>query len=108
MTASAPAPETTPEHWDRMRAFLRSLPSADTLSRTANSLDKEKVRPTHPPTHPPNPSQPPPPPPQTLVAAFLSQHLSLIQLFLALQQATQQQDRERLTLVANVINRCFW
>lgn len=37
----SPAPEATPEVWDRVRALLRSLPAADSMSRSANSLEKE-------------------------------------------------------------------
>lgn len=68
-----------------MKAFLRSLPPADSLSRTPQSLEREK----------------------DLVSTFLSQHVSLIQLFLSLDQATKSEDEEKLRQVARVIHRCF-
>lgn len=40
-TPTAPPPEATPEVWDRVKALLRSLPAADSLSRSPNSLEKE-------------------------------------------------------------------
>ena len=40
-TAAASLPEATPEVWDRIRALLRALPPSDSLSRSANSLEKE-------------------------------------------------------------------
>ncbi|EWM24510.1 hypothetical protein Naga_100560g1, partial [Nannochloropsis gaditana] len=83
--SASPSPETTPEQWDRIKAFLRALPPSDSLSRTAQSRERERE----------------------LVATFLSQHVSLIQLFLALDQATRRADKDRLHQVARAVNRCF-
>jgi hypothetical protein len=50
--------EMTPERWEKIKAMLRELPSADSLSRSANSLEKEATVsrwwrvPLHPMTRP--------------------------------------------------------
>ena len=40
-TDGAAAPTIRPELWDRVKSFLSQLPSADSMSRSANSIDKE-------------------------------------------------------------------